>query len=193
MSEFDPIESRTVKGFTANLLYDNTGASDPRKMYENLGTFFGFHRRYCSPDTPPHSDHEQARRIANAGDNICIPVWMYDHSGTCYRAAETNPFHCPWDSGLFGFIYCTRADARKALGKSRLMASDVETVKEILRGEVETYSAWANGEVYGWEVLDPQGEQVDSCWGYIGETEYPMQEAIESAAWHAGVTSKEAA
>lgn len=189
----DPIHTRTTKGFTANVVYDETGMPSPRRTCDNLGTFFGFHNRYMSPDAAPSSDPQEARAIAERGDNICIPVWMYDHSGTCYKAADTNPFHCPWDSGCFGFIYVTRADARKALGKSRLMASDVETVKDILRSEVDVYSAWANGEVYGWEVLDPQGEQVDSCWGYIGDSEYAFNEAIESAAWHAGVTSKEAA
>jgi len=180
----DIIETRDVNGFTVNVRVQDFCDMNPRKEYENLGTFFGFHGRYVSPDDAPDSDPQEARRIAESADNICLPVWLYDHSGTCYRAAPENPFHCPWDSGCFGFIYCTRADARKAMNKKRLSAADVEMVKAWLMQEVETYSAWANGEVYGFEVLDGDGEQVDSCWGFIGESDYAMAQGVESAEWH---------
>jgi len=174
------IETREINGFTVNVFYSDS-AGNPREYHENLGTFFGFHRNYISPDTPPNSDPKTARVMAERGDNICLPVWLYDHSGTIYRAAVSNPFNCQWDSGLFGFIYCTRLEARKALGKKRLNIGDVETVKRWLIQEVKTYSDWANGQVFGFEVLDTDGEQVDSCYGFIGEFDYAMAQGIESA------------
>jgi len=36
--------------------------------------------------------------------------------------------------------------------------------------------------VYGYEVLDAQGEHVDSCWGFIGDSddEYMLQQARDA-------------
>jgi len=180
----DAIETRNVGDLTVEVHYD-TGSESPRDWC-NLGRFFGFHGRYASPDNPPHGSAEEARRIATARENICLPVWLYDHSGTCYRAAESNPFHCPWDSGLFGFIYVSREDVRREYGVKRISPQLRAKVLEILKQEVKTYSAWANGEVYGFTVTDSEGEQIDSCWGFIGEPEYALSEGMDSARATAG-------
>lgn len=177
---FDALETRDVGEFTVKVVHDDTGAENPRQ-WSKLGTFFGFHNRYMSPDDAPDSDPHKARAIAERGDNICLPVWMYDHSGTCYRAAETNPFSCPWDSGCFGFIYMTRADARKEFGWKRITEERRQQVLQHFKAEVKEYSAWANGEVYGFIVEDSDGETVDSCWGFIGDSEYAMEAGIDAA------------
>ena len=36
-----------------------------------------------------------------------------------------------------------------------------------LRQEVETYSQYLSGDVYGYEI-HKHGEVVDSCWGFYG-------------------------
>ena len=100
-------ETKEVEGFTCEVFYDDCPES-PRD-WDNLGTFVGFHGRYVSPDTPPTSDPMEAKKIAESDENICLRVWLYDHSGTCYRATPAyNPFTCPWDSGLFGFVYVSK-------------------------------------------------------------------------------------
>lgn len=193
------IESFEVDGLTVNIRYDHT-PQDPRKMCENLGTFYGEHRRYSSPDKMDAESipHQIARDLGrtrvtstcwpwNNSELIGLPVWLYDHSGTCYRAAEKNPFACPWDSGLFGVVYVTKEKARAEFG--RLTAGTVAKVKECLQQEVRTYSAWANGESYGWEVVDSDGNQIDSCWGYIGDIEGAKRDAMESATYAATVAA----
>lgn len=173
-------ETQEINGCTVAVLYDETGAESPRD-WETFGTFFGFHHRYVSPDAAPDSDPETARRIAENRDNICLPVWLYDHSGTAYCAAESNPFLCPWDSGLFGFIYVSKAKARDEFGVKRITKAVRAKVIERLQNEVAVYSSWANGEIYGFTVTNSDGEEIDSCWGFIGEPDYAMQEGIESA------------
>jgi hypothetical protein len=175
----DVIETRKIGNLTVSLYYSDA-AESPREWEED-STFFGFHRRYSSPDEPPVRDPDTALLIATLRGNICLPVWFYDHSGTTYRAAESNPFSCPWDSGLFGFIYISRKAARERFGVSRLTAKTVERVKESLKSEVEAYSAWANGEVYGWSIEDADGDVIDACGGYIGDSDYALQEGIEAA------------
>ena len=82
-------------GFTATVEHDLHGADESPREWAMESVFFGFHRAFASPDHAPDSDPETARDIATANDNICLPVWLYAHGGTCYRAAEQNPFHCP--------------------------------------------------------------------------------------------------
>jgi hypothetical protein len=38
-----------------------------------------------------------------------------------------------------------------------------------LIGEVKTYDDYLTGNVYGYKVIDEQGNEEDSCWGYYGE------------------------
>jgi len=178
---FDAIETRDVGEFTVKVIPDDSGSAESPRDWAPLGKFFGFHNRYASPDKPPAQDPQEARAIAERGDNICLPVWMYDHSGTCYRAAETNPFSCPWDSGCFGFIYITRREARNIFGWARITEERRQQVLQHLKSEVKEYSAWANGEVYGFVVEDSEGDEVDSCWGFIGDPEYAMEAGIDAA------------
>lgn len=38
-----------------------------------------------------------------------------------------------------------------------------------------------NGEIYGFTVEDSDGEHIDSCWGFIGDMDYCLKEACDSA------------
>lgn len=176
------IETHEVGTMTANVYYDSAPCINPRKDYDHLGTFFGFHRRYVSPDAPPSSDPEEARRIAESPDNICLRVWLYDHSGTSYRATvEHNPFTCPWDSGLFGFIYVSKEKVRKEYGCKKVGSRIRQRVIEVLKAEVSEWSAYANGEVYAWSVENENGIVLDSCHGYIGDRAGAERDAIDAA------------
>lgn len=162
--------NETKNGFTATVEYDPHGYTESPREYEE-STMFGFHRNVISPDTPPSDDPQEARAIAESRENICLPVWMYDHGARIYKAAQENPFHCPWDSGLFGFIYVSRADARKWYGVKRLTEKNRLWVLDDLKKQVETYSQWANGETFRWEIKDADGDVIDSCGGYYDEGE----------------------
>ena len=41
--------------------------------------------------------------------------------------------------------------------------------KKILEGEVETYNQYLTGDVYGFILEKPDGEHIDSCWGFYGD------------------------
>lgn len=140
-------------------------AESPREWC-NLGTFWTMHRSYASPD--PHTHEDQVPK-----DAIVLPVWMYSHGAVAYAAAERNPFHCPWDSGQVGVIFVTRSDIRKEFGWKRISKKREQKIKDLLKGEVEVFSQWANGEVYGFVNT----ETGDSCWGF-----YSIEEALNEAA-----------
>ncbi len=57
---------------------------------------------------------------------------------------------------------------------------------ESLKGSIQLFEDWAFGNVYGYEVLDAEGECVDSCWGYYGyyDADYGALSEAKSAADH---------
>ena len=53
-----------------------------------------------------------------------------------------------------------------------------------VKSALAEWTAWARGEVFGWKLIDPSGDEVESVWGYYeipGEREYVEQEATELA------------
>ena len=41
--------------------------------------------------------------------------------------------------------------------------------RKCAEGEISTWKAWAEGEVYGYVVKNEDGNHLDSCWGFYGE------------------------
>ena len=98
---------------------------------------------------------------------VMLPIYIYEHSGFAFRTAQTTP-----SSGArAGIIYEARADDDKY----------DEAILEGMRGEVKLLEVWANGEVYGFKVMEQQvieqdgrtftdnaPVEVDACWGFYG-------------------------
>jgi hypothetical protein len=51
--------------------------------------------------------------------------------------------------------------------------------EHLLRAVVEEMDQRARGNVWGYVVTTPEGEQLDSCWGYVGNEDdvYMLDEA----------------
>lgn len=152
--------------FRLKIQYDQDNEG-PRE-WDNLGTFVAWHRRYTVGDEQPSEDPEEYRK-ALPDDEIILNVFMYEHGNVSY---STAPFSCAWDSGQVGFIHCNPAD-------EFAQGMEEEDIRKALAAEVETYSQWASGDVYGFileefipaECGDPdhgEWETSDSCWGFYG-------------------------
>lgn len=66
--------------------------------------------------------------------------------------------------------------------------SDATNPDEYVRTALKEWRAWAVGDCFGWVVLAPNGETVESVWGYYGfhaEREYTLSEAKAAIEWHA--------
>jgi hypothetical protein len=139
-------------------IYYDHHAINPRQDMEYTSTL------YCHNlinEGPAPSDH----------DHIWLPVYRYEHSGT---ALNTTGFHCPWDSGLTGYIYEDKAQIREEFEVKRISPKLRSRIEDRLRSEVAIYGAYVNGEVYGYV----NEETDDSCWGFFGtDWDYMMQEA----------------
>ena len=38
-----------------------------------------------------------------------------------------------------------------------------------LNGEIKVLDAYVRGAVYGYRILDSEGEEEDACWGFFGD------------------------
>jgi hypothetical protein len=118
---------------------------------------------------------EQDAAVADGvlkGTIIGIPVWAYVHSGATIRAAYSNPFNCPWDSGRSGWAYLTVAEWRQVFNVKRMSKRLRARALEIIERDVAEYDHYLTGNCYGWVMRDTRtNETVDSCWGYYGESQ----------------------
>jgi hypothetical protein len=120
---------------------------------------------------------------------ICLPLYLYDHSGI---TMNTTGFSCGWDSGQVGFIYVSIADVKKEYNWKNLNKARREKIINYLKGEVETYDQYLTGDVYGYCIdsveVDEYGdetvieESVESCWGYFG-SKYAEEEGKSMLKW----------
>jgi len=178
----DPVYEEAYQGHTIKIYHDPDSES-PRE-WSNLGTLICWHRRYRLGDSHQFDSPEALlRALAGISEEsdlsmdrlrdraarkaILLPVFLYDHSGL---AMNTIGFHCPWDSGQVGFVYVTLEAVRKEFGVKRVTMAMRERAADILRGEIATYDAYLGGRVYGY-VVEADGEEIDACWGFVGDYE----------------------
>lgn len=95
---------------------------------------------------------DRAEKWFNANYHVCT-ISRYEHGNSLYtRGAPT----CRWDAGYVGFAIVETAKM-----------SD-ETFEKMVDTDLQTFTNWANGEVYSVYVVDAYGDCVDACSGYIG-------------------------
>ena len=122
-----------------------------------------------------------------------LPLYLYDHSGI---TMSTSPFCDPWDSGMVGWIYCTKEHAVDDIGWNE--DTWAEQAIKAMEEEVKVYDQYLTGDVYGFTLLrlvDGEWEEEDSCWGFFGSdietngiTDYMcgLEEAIRSGEYEYG-------
>jgi hypothetical protein len=152
---------------------------DPRENF-NLGVMICFHGRYELGDKHSYNYKDfsgwedlQKQLIKDYQSNIVLPLYLYDHSGI---TISTTPFSCRWDSGQVGFIIADIQKVKEALGYKRITKHREEKLLSCLRGEVETYDKYLTGDVWGYEIYDEDGNQLDFEYGFYG-IEHAEQEA----------------
>lgn len=111
------------------------------------------------------------------GARVILPLFVYEHGGITMscggrldmgeddfnRRGRFMGDGAGWDTSSVGVIFDT-AETRKECGQEE--ASD-EDIERQLREEVKYYDLYLTGQVYGYEVIGPDGEVMDSCWGFL--------------------------
>lgn len=141
----------------------DTDARNPRDEFDNLSTFYG----------------PRGTRY-NVGGKQDIELESWNLSAHMQEFKREGAVIVPFTSSA-GDCYAviTRQEVIKEYGNDS--RSSLCHARQCAKGEIKTYLAWANGEVYGYTVTDKEtGEHLDSCWGFCG-LEYCEEEAQEQA------------
>lgn len=175
----ESVEQKTLEhGITVRVEYDDSGATEsPFDRGDSAVRFVEFSRGYVSDsacgrnERSPFHEPEDVTAWAKENRFICYPVFKYEHSGVAY---SVRPFSCPWDSGQAGYLLLSREEWKRKSKSSDSYAA----------AAIKEFSAWCNGEIYGYVIEDADGETLDSCWGFIGDSDYCLEEGIAAAAGH---------
>lgn len=93
--------------------------------------------------------YEEMNFIAEHDDILVLPLYLLDHSGLSMATYRQDA----WDSSYTGFIYI-----EKDFFLSACPIKDTEHwkdyAKKTLLAEVETYSAYLEGSVYMWDLIE---------------------------------------
>ncbi len=166
----EPVETFEHAGRKVALFIDDDPTS-PREG-TNLCHMVCAHRKHNLGDEQRREgETEEELRERVPGILAVLPLYLYDHSGL---TINTTPFGDRWDSGQVGWAYVTRelAEVCGCVGDDWTE----EKLEESIRGEVGEYDKYLRGDVYGYVVTEANGEEKDSCWGFIGR-EYAVEEA----------------
>lgn len=177
------------RGYTIKVYQDECPV-DPR-TWDNLGHMVCFHRRYVLGD----QDHGlkpamfanwgevEAHLVRAQGAVLITPLYLLDHSGLYLRAGRGFRDCDPqgWDSGQVGIAYVTRRAIVREYGADTPRTR--KKARRVLQAEIEVYTQYIQGDVWGYTVKDPQGELIDSCWGFYGpiDVEHSLMEYVHNA------------
>ena len=164
--------TETYKGYKIEIKADDDPLN-PYTDWDHFGTFYHWHRRGFAFGEDYSRNLAGIRDLYNetlAEGGVAVPVWLYEHSGQTIRAGTHNPFACPWDSGQVGFWIATKKEIEAEFG------GDIGKAIEAIKGEVSTMDDYLTGNCWGYEIT--KGDDfIDSCWGFIGDDKYCLDEA----------------
>ena len=111
-----------------------------------------------------------------ADKDLCKRYWIFPayahvHSGV---ALSLTPFSDLWDSAQIGFVFVSKSEWRYRTRKTKRS----EGAQKAAESHLETWNMYLRGDVWGYVIETPDGEQVDSCWGCYG-LEYAKERALE--------------
>ena len=120
--------------------------------------------------------------------------WDSGIVGYAYVSRETWTECCGDDDPL------APVDGEMKIGFGTIPVTMTKAAK-YLEDEIDIYDSYVKGEVWGYVVTKPcdhghedededtiaacpHSEILDSCWGFIGEDKYAMEEGLSVAKWH---------
>jgi hypothetical protein len=116
------------------------------------------------------------------GARVVLPLTVYEHGGITMSAGHVRFPLDPqgWDTSFVGFVFDTPEMVKACIGDD---ATD-DQIEAALRGEIEEYASYLEGDVTWWSVQDDETAFHESCGGYVGSHDYCQSEcrsALESA------------
>lgn len=103
----------------------------------------------------------------------CVSISL----GEIYDGSETDRWGDPKEP--HGFVMVKKSAGWK------------HTMQEVAESIVKEWSHYLDGEVYGYDIVDEDGDSLDSCWGFIGDMEDCEKEALSTLQYFADKRRKQ--
>lgn len=160
-------------------LGDKHDYEDGEDFFRSLAEDLGIDTTYELYDEDLEDSYDEDREIEDIRKEVIekvviLPLFLYDHSGLSMRT-YTHGYHSSWDCGQVGYIYVTHENIIKEYGA--LTDGNIKKATDCLEGEVEIYSQYLEGDIYGF-ILEQkilcehcshiEYKDIDSCWGFYG-------------------------
>ena len=121
------------------------------------------------------ASNTKKRMYAHNGERYHVrPLFAYVHSAVALSLGRNGQFSDPWDSGCIGAVLIKTG----IVGHGRKHGVDA-----CARGHVESWNQYLSGDVWFYQVLNQNGDIVDSCGGFYG-LDYCKEEARTIAESH---------
>jgi hypothetical protein len=162
----EPTETIEYKGFRIEIYFEDD-PGNPRD-WDCLGTMVCFHRRMNLGDKHDYTV-DSLKEALRSGDFLYLPIFAYEHGGITIstRLEEQWPDH-QWDCGQLGYIIVNKDAVRKEYGIKRISKKMHQRVLGYLKNEINVYDDYLTGSVFGFQVFNPNDEEVGTVWGYYG-------------------------
>lgn len=169
------MKTYTIKAPLLKIQYEDMPQS-PRE-WSNLGYFITVQRNKISPDgeenpeiqsivfqtgneavsTEDHMKMIKKEIKEQTGEKVLAiyPVYCYEHGNIVYRIGTASGF----DASNCGFYIITDR-TKKVVGTTK------KNFEKVIAQELETYTQWANGEVYSYVLYNDRGQIRDQCGGF---------------------------
>lgn len=173
------IETFKQNGYTVKLVQDpepqslaDEGADDLFLVTTNNRYFVVKTHKYLKSILAGQCATPQLKAdLEKAGFEV-RPLYAYIHSGIALSLGREGQFGDQWDSRQIGFV---------CIGKS------AGITEEAITGYIKTWNQYLSGDVSGYQIETPNGDHVDSCWGFFGldycreaaKAEVPAEPAID--------------
>ncbi len=216
----DAIYEEEYKGLNIYIVPDDDPQSSDPMDFDMLGKQVYWHRRmnlgHCYKETNKYDVQEWLEREINEDmyeiwqgkhskrlgyvpflmelfekKNLVIPVSAYEHGGITISASGSRAGWDSFDSGKLGFVYVSHEDILKEFSRKKITKKLLEQAEKILISEVSTYDNYLTGKVYGFIIENENEENLDSCWGFLGEYGCCLGEARSQADYLADEIEKE--
>lgn len=158
-------------------IVQDTGAESPRN-WSTLGYFITVEHSYGSPDGDPEGlretinmaqigvrnvqEHMEKIKQLRGEDIVYIaPITRYEHGNVQYLLGA----YSGWDYSVCGFYIVTKKQRDDFDDTWRSREVREEEYRKVIEGELNSYNAWVNGEVYCFQLFDDKGNIEDSLYG----------------------------
>lgn len=171
------LETIQLAGFTGKIFQDEMAESPD--IWGNEDTFIVYdHRQFTvkRKGFDPETIFEALQNKRKTFDGYWFfPVYAYIHSGVALSLGKNSyPFTCNWDTSFRGFALVKRQ-------KGWTYTSN--KAYKVAESLIEEWNQYLSGDVYGYQIEGPDGNDLDSCWGFYG-FEYIKDEVRSLLAHH---------